>query len=114
MNDVFHSIDVTESVPDKNGDSDEEIAAVDADDTNLFLAVERNPPVQCGLNGQNLDKVYNGHLPSQYGTALRKWIFGVNGLAFEMIMPAKHTKEGRKCASKESMLTFFREILQIF
>ena len=46
MNDVFHSIDVTESVPDKNGDSDEEIAAVDADDTNLFLAVERNPPVQ--------------------------------------------------------------------
>ena len=114
MNDVFHSIDVTESVPDQNEDSDEEIAALDADETNLFLAVERNPPVQYGLNGQNLDMVYNDHLPSQYGTALRKWIYGVNGLAFEMIMPAKHTKEGRKCASKESMLTFFREILQIF
>ena len=56
MNDVFHSIDVTENVPVKNEDSDEEIAAVDAGETNLFPAVERNPPVQYGLNGQNLDK----------------------------------------------------------
>ena len=114
MNEVFNSIDVTESLADTNENSDEEIAAVDVDETNLFLAVEMNPPVQYGLNGQNLDKVYKGHLPSQYGTALRKWIYGVNGLAFEIIMPAKHTKEGRKCASKESKLKFFREILQTF
>ena len=114
MNEVFDSIGVTESLADKNEDSDEEIAAVESNETNLFLAVKRNPPVQDGLNGQNSDKVYNGHLPTQYGTALRKWIYGVNGLAFEMIMPAKHTKEGQKCASKESMLKFFREILQTF
>ena len=79
------------------------------DESKLFLLIEKKPPVQFGINNQNLDNVYHGHVPSSFGLALRKWIWGVNGLAFEMIMPTKTIEGGRTCASKESILTFLRK-----
>ena len=108
MNSALKSFDTTENVPLFDEDVDIAEVTADAEETDLFLLVERNPPVQFGLNNQNLDLVYSGHLPSTYGGILRKWIFGINGLAHEMILPLKTFDGGRKCASKELMLKFFR------
>ena len=108
MNSALKSFDTTENVPLFDEDVDIAEVTADAEETDLFLLVERNPPVQFGLNNQNLDLVYSGHLPSTYGGILRKWIFGINGLAHEMILPSKAFDGGRKCASKELMLKFFR------
>ena len=79
------------------------------DESKLFLLIEKKPPVQFGINNQNLDNVYHGNVTSSFGLALRKWIWGVNGLAFETILPTKTIEGGRTCASKESILTFFRK-----
>ena len=70
--------------------------------------------MQFGLNGKNLDLVYSGHKPTDYGLALRKWIWGIDGLSYEMILPSKSLTDGRKCATKDSMLKFFREFLHYF
>ena len=109
MNSALKSFDTTD-VHIFIFDEDVDIAEVtaDAEETDLILLVERNPLVQFGLNNQNLDLVYSGHLPSTYGGILRKWIFGINGLAHEMNLPSKTFDGGRKCASKELMLKFFR------
>ena len=108
MNSALKSFDTTENVPLFDEDVDIAEATVGDEETDLFLFVERNPPVKFGLDNQNLDLVYSGHLPSIYGGILRKLIFGINGLAHEMILPSKTFDGGRKCASKELMLKFFR------
>ena len=77
----------------------------------LLRLVEKKPAVQFGINGKNLDHIYSGHKPAEYGLALRKWIYGVDGLAYQMILPSKSLSSGRACASKQSMLTFFRKFL---
>ena len=78
------------------------------DESKLFLLIEKKSPVQFGINKQKLENVYHVHVPSFYGLAPRKWIWGINGLAFEVILPTK-TIEGRTCASTESILRFFRK-----
>ena len=108
MNDAFNSVDVNCGMEVEVVESIEDVN-VDTDESNLFLLIEQKPPVQFGINNQNLDNVYHGHLPASFGVALRKWIWGVNGLAFEMILPLKSIDAGRTCASKESMLKFFRK-----
>ena len=108
MNDAFNSVDVNCGMEVEDVESIEEVNA-ENDESNLFLLIEEKPPVQFGINNQNLDNVYHGHLPASFGVALRKWIWGVNGLAFEMILPLKSIDGGRTCASKESMLKFFRK-----
>ena len=67
MNSALKSFDTTENVPfvDENVEITEVTA--DAEETDLFLLVERNPPMQFGLNNQNFDLVYSGHLPSTFG-----------------------------------------------
>ena len=67
MNSALKSFDTTENVPLFDEDVDIAEVTADAEETDLFLLVERNPPVQFGLNNQNLDLVYSGHLPSTYG-----------------------------------------------
>ena len=59
----------------------------------------------------NLDHIYSGHKPAECGLALRKWIYGADGLAYQMVLPSKSLSSGRACASKQSMLTFFRKFL---
>ena len=73
----------------------------------LVNQVELKPPLQFGLNSKNLDHVYAGHSPYVYRMVLRKWIWGVNGLAYDMILPAKNVSTGRNCAAVDKMLTFF-------
>ena len=48
------------------------------DEIKLFLLIQKKPPVQFGINNQNLDNVYHGHVHSSYGLALCKWIWGAN------------------------------------
>ena len=64
MNSALKSFDKTENVPLVDEDVDITEVTADAEETDLFLLVERNPPVHFGLNNQNLDLVYSGHLPS--------------------------------------------------
>ena len=45
-------------------------------DTGLMSQFEVKPPKQYGIDGQDLDYVYIGHLPDQCGLALRPFIFG--------------------------------------
>ena len=110
------SIDEIAELPEEPGnvednpDEDQTDNNDDLDEHTVFRFVEKKPPVQLGLNGKNLDHVYSGHKPSEYGLALRKWIYGVDGLAYEMILPTKSLTDGRKCASKESLLKFFPEL----
>ena len=80
----------------------------------ILRLVEKNPPVQFSLNGKYLDLTYSGHKPTDYGLALGKWICGIDGLSYEMILPSNSLTEGRKCATKDPMLKFFREFLYYF
>ena len=89
MNSALRSFDTTENVPLVDEDVDITEVAADAEENDFFLIVERNPPVQFGLNNQNLDLVYSGHLPSMYGGILRKWIVEISGVVQEMILPQK-------------------------
>ena len=70
--------------------------------------------MQLGLNGKNLDLIYSGHKPTDYGLALRKWNWGIDGLSYEKILPSKSLTDRRKCATKDSMLKFFREFMNYF
>ena len=81
------------------------------DESALLSKVERKPNVQFGINNKNLDLIYSGHQRWDYGLALRRWVFGANGLAYEMILPNKTQGKVRKCASVEKMLTFFRKLV---
>ena len=46
----------------------------DLEEALILRLVEKKPTVQFGLNGKNLDLIYSGHKPTDYGLALRKWI----------------------------------------
>ena len=78
-------------------------------EASVYCKIETRPPVQFGLNGKNLDLIYSGHDPWEYGLALRKWIFGANGLAYEMILPTKAQGLKRTCVSMDKLLIFFRK-----
>ena len=86
----------------------------DLEEALILRLVEEKPPVQFGLNGKYLDLIYSGHKPTDYGSALRKWIWGIDGLSYELILPSKSLTDGRRCATKDSMLKFFREFLYYF
>ena len=93
------SLNSSDEGHEKNQEDSLEAAAV-------YKQVEAKPPVQFGLNNKNLDLIYSGHQPWAFGLALRKWIFGVNGLAYEMILPTKQKGLKRTCVSMEKMLVF--------
>ena len=95
-------------------EADDVMEDKDLEEALILRLVEKKPPVQFGLNGKNLDLIYSGHKPTDYGLALRKWIWGTDGLSYEMILPSKSLTDGRKCATKDSMLKFFREFLYNF
>ena len=95
------------SQDEENEDTDNDNAPESA----LLSKVERKPNVQFGINNKNLDLIYSGHQPWDYGLALRRWVFGANGLAYEMILPNKTQGKVRKCASVEKKLTFFRKLV---
>ena len=110
MNDALSDAEVSGFIDSENVEEPvENVETNFADESKLFLLIEKEPPVQFGINNQNLDNVYHGHLPSSFGSALRKWIWGVNGLAFEMILPTETIEGCRTCASKESIPTFLRK-----
>ena len=94
------SLDSSDEGHEENQEDSLEAAAV-------YKQVEAKPPVQFGLNNKNLDLIYSGHQPWAFGLALRKWIFGVNGLAYEMILPTKQQGLKRTCVSMQKMLVFF-------
>ena len=76
--------------------------------------VEAKPPVQFGLNHKNLDLIYCGHQPWAFGLALRKWIFGVNGLAYETTLPTKQQGFKRNaCFFVSFALTFSCSLLRV-
>ena len=79
------------------------------DEASVYSKIGTNPPVQFGLNKKNLDLIYSGHDPWEYGLELRKWIFGANGLAYQMILPTKSQGLKRTCVTMDQMLTFFRK-----
>ena len=79
------------------------------DDTGLMSQIEVKPTKQYGIDGQDLDYVYIGHLPDQYGLALRPFIFGKNGLSQNMILPRK--KSQRQRAPNDLVLKFLSEFL---
>ena len=103
--------DLTDSTETRSLDSsdegDEENQEESLEAAAVYKQVEAKPPVQFGLNNKNLDLIYSGHQPWAFGLALRKWIFGVNGLAYEMILPTKQQGLKRTCVSMEKMLVFF-------
>ena len=107
--------DFETSLTESSCSQDEENEDTDNDDaleeSALLSKVERKPNVQFGINNKNLDLIYSGHQPWDYGLALRRWVFGANGLAYEMILPNKTQGKVRKCASVEKMLTFFRKLV---
>ena len=108
--DGFQDSSLLPVVPNRQNDETENfVEQEELEEALLFRLIETKPPVQFGLNGKNLDHIYSGHKASEYGLALRKWIYGVDGLAYAMILPSKNMSGGRVCASKESMLTFFRK-----
>ena len=86
----------------------------DLEEALILRLVEKKPPVQFALTGKNLDLIYSGHKPTDYGIALRKWIWGIDGLSYGMILTSKSLTDGHKCATKDSMLKFFREFMYYF
>ena len=79
------------------------------DEASVYSKIGTNPPVQFVINKNNLDLIFSGHDPWEYGLELRKWIFGANGLAHQMILPTKSQGLKRTCVTMDQMLTFFRK-----
>ena len=85
--------DFETSLTESSCSQDEESEDTDNDDaleeSALLSKVERKPNVQFGIKNKNLDLIYSGHQPWDNGLALRRWVFGANALAYEMILPNK-------------------------
>ena len=77
----------------------------------LLRLIEKKPAVQFGINGKNLDHIYSGHKPAEYGLALRKWIYGADGLAYQMILPSKNCQVGELVLRNNQCLHFFVSFL---
>ena len=92
----FNSID--------EGDEENQEESLEA--AAVYKQVEAKPTVQFGLKNKNLDVISSGHQPWAFGLAPRKWTFGVNGLAYKMILATKQQGLKRTCVSVEEMLVF--------
>ena len=51
----------------------------------VFKQIEAKPPVQFGLNNENLDLIYSGYQQWAYALALHKLTFGNDEVAYEML-----------------------------
>ena len=76
--DGFQDSSLLPVVPNRQNEETENfVEQEELEEALLFRLIETKPPVQFGLNGKNLDHIYSGHNASEYGLALRKWIYGV-------------------------------------
>ena len=93
---VENSGDGQQAQEEEDREADDVAEDKDLEEALILRLVEKKPPEQFGLNGKNLDLIYSGYKPTDYGLALRRWIWVIDGLSYEMILPSKSLTDGRK------------------